>query len=355
MAVGYLAVALFGYAPNAQPFHEFHNELLDLPLRWDAGWYLQIAANGYEFLRNAGPELQQNVVFFPGYPMAVRVAALFFGNTMPAYVLAAEFVSLVAFGAALAYLYGLARIELSADRATMALWLLAAYPFAIFFGAIYSESLFLAAAAGAFYHVRRDQLARAAAWGFIAGLTRPNGFLLSVPLALTAARRRGWPAWVVVAAPAAGVAVYSAFVWQLTGSPVAWLTGHVAWDRHYEGLAKLVVDRYDFIAHAGFQAYANRRPYDLLNAAAVVFVLLTIWPVWRRFGVAYASYVVLNLVPALAAGGLMSAGRLTCVLFPAFFVLASVLPDRNLVGWIATFASMQALVAALFYTWRPLY
>jgi hypothetical protein len=144
-------------------------------------------------------------------------------------------------------------------------------------------------------------------------------------------------------------------VWHLTGSPFTWLTGHAAWDRHYEGLTKLVVDRYDFIAHAGFQAYANRRPYDVMNAAAVVFALVAVWPVFCRFGIAYAVFILINTLPPLAAGGLMSAGRLTCVLFPVFLWLGSAIPERHRAGWLATFASLQALTAALFYTWRPLY
>jgi Gpi18-like mannosyltransferase len=63
-------------------------------------------------------------------------------------------------------------------------WLIAAYPFALFFGAIYTESLYLLGATAAFYHLRRRELWRAGAWGLLVGLTRPNGAFLSVPLAL---------------------------------------------------------------------------------------------------------------------------------------------------------------------------
>jgi len=91
-------------------------------------------------------------------------------------------VSLLLFVLGMAYLYLLAREFLTADESTTALWMLAAYPFALFYGAIYTESLFLVGTAGAFYHFRRDQLGRAALWGLAVGLTRPNGFFLCVPL-----------------------------------------------------------------------------------------------------------------------------------------------------------------------------
>jgi hypothetical protein len=35
--------------------------------------------------------------------------------------------------------------------------------------------------------------------------------------------------------------------------------------------------------------------------------------------------------------------------------LASVIPPTQRGAWIASFAALQALNAALFYTWRPLY
>ena len=49
------------------------------------------------------------------------------------------------------------------ETAGYTLWFLAAYPFALFFGALYSESLFLLGTLGAFYHVSKQQFGRAAA------------------------------------------------------------------------------------------------------------------------------------------------------------------------------------------------
>src|SRR6266481_1671687 len=39
--VGYAAVFMFGYAEGHAPLRHFNNELLNLPVRWGAGWYLQ--------------------------------------------------------------------------------------------------------------------------------------------------------------------------------------------------------------------------------------------------------------------------------------------------------------------------
>jgi hypothetical protein len=359
---GYLAVFMFGYAPGARPFQDFDSELLNLPLRWDAGWYLQIAREGYEYTPRVGAAGQQNIVFFPAFPITMRAVALLLGNNHPAYVFGGTAASLLLFVLGLTYLYHLAREFLTPDESATALWMLAAYPFALFYGAIYTESLFLAGTAGAFYHFRREELGRAALWGLVVGLTRPNGFFLCVPLAICAIERQ-WssgrritPAAIAAAAaPVGGVLLYSLYIWQLTGNPLAWAAGHAAWGRTYQGLSHLVTDRYRIITEAGIPAYLGHEPYDFLNAVGVIFVLAAAWPLARRFSFGYAAFILLNILPPLSAGGLMSAGRFSSVLFPAFLWLASAVPAAHRMGWIAAFAALEAFNAALFYTWRPLF
>jgi len=358
---GFMAVVLFGYAGGVAPWRDFENELLNLPLRWDAGWYLQIAVHEYSFVHQFGADVQQNIVFFPAYPIAMRLGALLVGENKLAYVAAGTVVSLAAFLFALVYLFLLTREFLDDDRAAAAVWMLGAYPFAFFYGAIYTESLFLLGALGAFYHLRRTDYLRGGAWALLVGLTRPNGVLLSVPLGMLVISRarmdRASLAKGLAAAAtcAVGTLIYSVFVWNLTGSPLTWAAGHAAWGRHYQGVAHLVTDRYDFIRHEGLYAYAVQSPYDLLNALGAIFVLASALPVWRRFGVPFAVFIVINLLPPLATGGLMSAGRFSAVLFPAFMWLASVVKPAHRAGWIAGFAALQAFNASLFYTWRPLY
>jgi len=62
--------------------------------------------------------------------------------------------------------------------------------------------------------------------------------------------------------------------------------------------------------------------------------------------------VLLNVLPPLFAGGLMSMGRLTATLFPLYLALAAVVPPRALPASTIAFAILQGLVAVLFFTWR---
>ena len=374
--VGYMAVLVFGYPPGPDPPVQINNELVNLEARWDANWYLGIVTEGYHFVPNQ-PGLQQSVAFFPAYPLLVRGVGRILGGRLTSYIGAGVLVSLGAFFLALIYLYALARDTLGEDEARFAVWAVAAYPFALFFGAIYTEPLLLLGMTATFYHFTHGRYVRAAAWGVLVGLTKTNGFLVSIPLAMLALQagqagqggqagqvglggqggrgRQVATAMLAAAGPGIGMLIYSAYVWHLTGDPLGWLRAHGAWGREYSGLLTLVGDRVNIIANAGVEGYVASLPHDLINALGVIFVLAAVWPVARKLGLAYAVFILIYMLPPMAAGGLISAGRFSSVLFPAFLWLAGAVPPRHRAAWIASFAAFQALNAAMFYTWRPLY
>lgn len=365
LAVGFLAVVLIGFPNERPPLQIYGNAFLDLPARWDAGWYLGIANEGYHW--TPGSTSQQNIAFFPAYPLAMRYASVVFGR-QPLWT--GVVLSLAAFFAALVYLRRLARLHFEDDdRATTAVVLLASYPFAIFFSAPYSEALFLLALVGAVFHFQRDQLWAAAGWGLVAGLTRPNGAFLSVVLGLMVLDRaiRAWRAggpfrWseqfdrlAAAAAPGIGMLFFSTFILFLTGSPFQWTAQNAAWGRTYRPLDTVFTDRVGYIMDNGLYEYASSQALDMFYLASVLFILAAVWPVYRRFGVAYAALLAVNLIPPMMAGGLLSIGRVTSTLFPAFLWLAAVVPPHHRAAWAVGFALLQSFAAVLFFTWRPLY
>jgi hypothetical protein len=377
LLVGSLAVFTVGYREGGAPWKLIEdNEFVNLQARWDVGWYLGVAIDGYSYVPNR-PLDQQNIVFFPAYPLLMRIVGRLLGGSPTAFILSGTLVSLAAFFGALVYLFRLARELLGADdEARGAVWLLATFAFALFFSAVYTESLFLVGAVGACYHFRRGEFVRAGLWGVLVGLTRPPGCFVSVPLAVLALQPL-MPAWLAggrqiearsrtdgrtlaaalasAAMPGIGMLLYSAYIWQLTGDPLAWAKGHAAWGREYSGLGVLVTQRYEWLSQGGLYAYTSQVPGDLLNAIGPIFVLAASWPVARRLGLAYAVFILINILPPLAAGGLLSAGRFSAVIFPAFIWFASAVPRRHQPAWLSGFVAIQALNAVLFYTWRPLF
>lgn len=371
LLIGFLAVQLIGFPPAAtNRWHIYGNELLDLPARWDTGWYLGIASEGYSYIPTAPPEHQQNIAFFPAFPMSMRYVSVLFGRQM---LWTGVGISLIAFFLALTYFLRLARSLLkNEEQAVTAVMLLAAYPFAVFFSAAYTEALFLLTLLGAVYHFHAGQWWRAALWGFVCGLTRPNGALLSVVLALMvvaplwdSARRRiampdgGWRPvlmkMLVAAMPGFGMLAFSAFIYRLTGNPFAWTAQNAAWGRVYRSLDSIVSDRVDFIAANGLYNYASTQSIDMIYLLAVLLALAAVWPVYRRFGIAFAALILITILPPMSAGGLLSMGRVTSILFPVFLWMGGAIPATHRNAWVGVFAMLQGFVAVMFFTWRPLF
>jgi hypothetical protein len=372
LGIGFLAVLLIGFPPEAaNRWRIYSNELLDLPGRWDTGWYLGIAIEGYKYVPNAPADYQQNIAFFPAFPMAMRYLSVVLGR-QPLWT--GVGISIVSFYLALTYFLRLSRSLLKdEERATTAVALMAAYPFAVFFSAAYTEGLFLLTLIGAVYHFHKNQLLRAAFWGVLCGLSRPNGSLLSIVLAIMAVAPMwdavtwrpilppppGWRAIVqrILAAgsPGYGMLAFSAFIYRMTGNPFMWTIQNVAWGRTYRSLDSIVSDRVGFIANNGLYNYASTQTIDMFYLTSVLLALAAIWPVYRRFGLAFALFIPITILPPMSAGGLLSMGRVTSILFPVFLWLGASVPPRHRTAWLMTFALLQGFVAVMFFTWRPLY
>src|SRR5258705_2420708 len=106
--------------------------------------------------------------------MATRLVGRLFGGASTAFLWGGTLVVFIAFFWSLTYIYRLARDVLDEDAAHWAVWVTAAYPFAVFYGAVYTESYFLLGAAGAFYHFRRHGFVKAAPFVLLLDLARPN-------------------------------------------------------------------------------------------------------------------------------------------------------------------------------------
>jgi hypothetical protein len=157
------------------------------------------------------------------------------------------------------------------------------------------------------------------------------------------------------AAPGIGTLIYSTYIYYLTGNPLQWAAQNAAWGRVYRSLGTLVGERIAFLEHEGLYEYAATQGLDMVYALAVIFVLASVWPVYRRFGVPYAVMIVINVLPPLAMGGLLSMGRVTSVIFPTFLWLGAAVPAHHRWSWLIVFSMLQALCAIAFFTWRPLF
>jgi hypothetical protein len=350
--------------------------LLSPLARWDAAWYLRIAESGY-----GGSDVR--AAFFPLYPLLVRAVATPFGASPEALLLAAYVVSLAAFLGALVLLHRLVSLELGRPIAQPALLLLAVFPAAVFFGAPYSESLFLLLAVGAFYAARTGRWAWAGAAAAGAAATRSSGVLLLLPLAMLwwssgrgasaprAGRRLRDAAWLLLAP--LGLAAYAAFLGLAEDDAWRFLDVQDAWSREltvplagaWDGLGAAIDGARQLLSGQKEVVYFEKAAGDPYRIAAInlmlfgslVFALVACVGCLRRLPKAYGAWVAASLVLPLTfpvePQPLMSLPRFLAVLFPIFMWLALWSEERRATPRVAAVSAIGlGLFTAQFASWH---
>jgi hypothetical protein len=364
---GALAVTIVGTMPppvSEALWRVSPHELANMFARWDTFFYYSIATRGYNW--NPALFTYQNVVFFPLYPLMMRWGGAIIGGYP---MLAGLLISLCAFAGALALLYHLALLEIGEEYAWRVVLLVAVFPYALFFSAVYTESLFFLVTVGAFYAMRRGRLGWAALCGLAAGLTRPNGFWLALPLACMAlwgddpgadddrgSHGRAPTSFVlpllVASAPLVGTAIFSLYLQIRFADALAWVHGQRAWGMPLLGrwpapdpvplTASLGVRVIEWISYVG-------------NIGAFVLAVAAIRPVSKRVGIAYGLWIIVNIVPPVAEHLFDSTGRYVSVIFPVFFYLAVRIPRAKFWQTAGALAAAQALLAVWFFLWRGVF
>jgi hypothetical protein len=199
------------------------------PMRlWDGSWYRLVANDWY------GPNTSAYAAFFPLYPKLMQWLSDVTGwsTESSGYV-----ISNVAFLGALIVLYRLVSMDFSEAIARRTVWILALFPFALFFNAVYTESLFLLLAVGTLYAARRGEWLAAGIVGLLAALTRSAGVMLLAPMAVLFIQQYGWnprrwfPNAIPAALPALGPVIFG---WILTRNDMKffdWIDQQWQWNR----------------------------------------------------------------------------------------------------------------------------
>jgi hypothetical protein len=252
---------------------------------------------------------------------------------------------------------------------------LAVFPAAVYFGAPYSESLFLLLAVGAFYAARTERWAWAGACAGLAAATRSAGILLLLPLALiwwsSRPRRPAQAAWLLLAP--LGLAAYAAWLGLVEGDALRFLDIQDAWSREFtvplagawDGFVAAVDGVRQLTSGSRTPVYFDVAAGDPFRIAAInvmlfatlVFAVAACVGVLRRlprpYGVWVAASLVLPLSFPVTPQPLMSLPRFVSVLFPVFMWLALVCEERRATDLVVAASAIGlGLFTAQYASWH---
>jgi len=303
----------------------------DIWLRFDTVWYLEIAHQGYQDPRA--------VVFYPLYPLLIRLLAPVLGPMNAALLVARAALFFLLWG-----LVALLALDLEDKIARLAAALLLLWPAGFMLCAAYPDALVLALSVWALYLARTDRWWPAALCAAAACTAKAAGAAVLLALALLAWRARPRPVWPVLAA-SLGVLIYPLSL-HLAGLPqpssvypVYWLTRPAwPWDTLAAAL-RFAAGPGDFVA-----------TMDLLALAAVAAALF-LWRARPEY-LAYGSALLLLFLTKKTDPLLQSTMRYLTAVFPAFASFALHLRHPFLL-LLLVFVSMllHALFLAAFWRW----
>ena len=139
---------------------------------WDVRHYLGIAAQGY----TAVGDERLRLVFFPLYPMLIRLLAPLTGGNLFA---AGTVISLMCAALASALVYDLSYMHFGGDSARLSVAYFLLSPLSVFLCCVYTESLFICMTLLAVCLLRRGHRWGAAACGALSAFTRMPGVIVA--------------------------------------------------------------------------------------------------------------------------------------------------------------------------------
>lgn len=381
-------------APTFVPYLGFfpYKELLPLTglppflysfANFDGLHYIIIASQGYQ---------QYEEAFFPLYPVLIHFFSyLTFNN----YLIAGLIISHIAFAAALPLFKKYADAILPKEvNPWWTLIFLITFPTSFFFGAVYTESLFLLCAVGYLYFLHKRNYTLAGIFGFFAALTRLVGVFLIIPYLVELTVKhlqkdikhfhnhltptifslftlktisdnlgkflKDKTMMLPFFLPIAGLLTYMAYLLIRTGDPIFFLTAQPSFgaNRSTELIfLPQVLYRYFKIfitATPNFQYFMSVVEFTLF---IFVFGLLLwqLWLLWKKrlqpdtgIHLGINLFSMANMILPTLTGTLSSTPRYALMAFSIYFVLAAIKSKPVKLAIAVVFALLHITLLALF-------
>lgn len=322
------------------------------PLFW--GWsnfdgehYLLIAQNGYLTFKQA---------FFPFYPLLISYLS---GFSKEPFLLAitAFLISNFTFLFSLFFLWKLVRLDYSRKIASLSILAILVFPTSFYFGAVYTESLFLFLTLGAFYAARKDRWIMAGVLGMLASATRVIGILLLPALLFEWWDKRkqgkaGLPELLFLLLVPLGLLSYMLFLKETTGDPFAFYNLQVL---SGEQRSTTLIPLYQVFWRYAKMLWEIAPNFIYLTIfiellAGIFGILLLVLGYLKRMRPSYLCFGFLSYLLPTLSGSFSSMPRYLVVIFPIFIALAIFISRNRLLrfGILAALIVLLAIETMLF-------
>jgi hypothetical protein len=317
--------------------------------RWDAGWYVDIAVNGYA---NAGDNSGKlGPAFLPAMPICFATADSLGLNPFWASLLVANLAASV--GAAV-FARVAARLTADIHLGIRAFVLLLTFPSSFFFSAPYNEAFGLLFTAIALWSWLQQKPVRAGIFAALGSLARLTGVALGVAALgawlLKDRTRTGFRhATILAFGSFFGVVLFWGYLDWVVGDPFAGLKAHQAWGRKglsfwnpWLSILTIIDPKSPRWGEAIIWGEA---------IAALGFAILGI-RAWVKRG---AFWGILTLVPTgqmMMSGTFLSGHRLVLAALPGFIEMADILRQRLAFRTVVVvFAFLQLILLNRYVHW----
>ncbi len=300
--------------------------------RFDTLWYIHIAEHGYD-----RPEA---VVFFPLYPLLIRILSPLLRSPLIASLLISTI-------SAFFLVWGFQKLldlDLPNETVRRALILLAVWPSSFILFAGYPESLLIALMIWSVYFARGERWLWAGSLGLLAGLTKAVGVCVVIPLAIIAWRKKSWralPVALCLLSPLIVAAIIKSSGHQLASGayPKYWKT-----EIAFPWTTLFAVFRESF---ATFDAML------ILNLTALCVIFIPAFV--KRFRIEYTLFALAALILFLAKKTdplLQSTTRYVLAVFPAFAGCAALLKHPFAFALcLVTLCLINVILLMAFFEW----
>lgn len=348
--LGLLFSAFLAPNPGLPGVHAFNADIL---LHWDAGWYRGIAESGYAWIND--PSAQQNVIFFPLYPLLSGIVHKVTGVSV---AVSMVFISNAAFLLSLIWLYRYLYEEYTEDTALWSVVFIAFFPTSIFFSAGYPESLSLLFSIATFHYLSKDKPLAAGAMAGIAVSTRLPLIILSVPIFIHLLGRRPYTTGRILYAcaclllSAGGVIAYAGYLYYKFNDPLVFVKGYEAWKAVNPGERSLlkILAFLPVVQDIKSQfVHLSARTFD--SIFFIFFFASSIWGVvrYRKPIFVYAFALILFSYVSHAQFSLISMGRYMLLAFPVFILMTRIFRDAVSRPIVAALSSATLFMHAAFF------